>query len=119
MITFPKNKLRVCAGKVGEAQSLSAEAVGRICDGDMKPVRIERFPRKSFERTAVIARCGIRLRAARPERKLREQCAMTASPERESKVFELRSEKPQRGSRNEEVQCLCETGDFTISTRFE
>jgi hypothetical protein len=28
--------------------------------------------------------------------------------ERESKVFELRSEKPQRsGSRNEEVQCLC------------
>jgi hypothetical protein len=29
---------------------------------------------------------------------------------RESKVFELRSEKPQTGSRNEEVQCLCEWG---------
>ena len=51
-------------GEAGEAQSLSAEAVGRICDGDMKPVRIERFPRKSFERTAVIARCGIRHRVA-------------------------------------------------------
>jgi hypothetical protein len=32
---------------------------------------------------------------------------MTASPERESKVFELRSEKPRTGSRNGEVQCLC------------
>ena len=31
---------------------------------------------------------------------------------RESKVFELRSEKPRSGSRNEEVQCLCEMGDF-------
>jgi hypothetical protein len=30
---------------------------------------------------------------------------------RESKVFELRSEKPQpTGSRNEEAQCLCEMG---------
>jgi hypothetical protein len=29
---------------------------------------------------------------------------------RESKVFELGSEKPQRGSRNEEVQCLCGMG---------
>jgi len=30
--------------------------------------------------------------------------------ERESKVFELRSEKPRRGSRNEEVQGLCGMG---------
>jgi hypothetical protein len=29
-----------------------------------------------------------------PERRPREQCAMTACPEEESKVFELRSEKP-------------------------
>jgi hypothetical protein len=36
---------------------------------------------------------------------------MTASPEREGKVFELRREKPRgSGSRNEKVQCLCETG---------
>jgi hypothetical protein len=30
--------------------------------------------------------------------------------ERESNVFELRSEKPQAGIRNEEVQCLCGIG---------
>jgi hypothetical protein len=30
--------------------------------------------------------------------------------ERASKVFELRSEKPPRGSRNEEAQCLCGMG---------
>jgi hypothetical protein len=52
-----------------------------------------------LERTVVIARCGIRHRAARPERRSREQGAMTASlKKRASKVFELWKEEPQRGS---------------------
>jgi hypothetical protein len=43
-------------------------------------------------------------------REHREDGADDHISEKGSKVFELRSEKPHRGSRNEEVQCLCGLG---------
>jgi hypothetical protein len=53
----------------------------------------EMFRETRCKLIAVIARCGIRLREARPERKPREQCAMTASPKGKAKSlkFEVRS----------------------------
>ncbi len=118
MITTLRKQTRSLCGGNGQAQSPSGEALATRQRDIQRP--IGDASRKTFERIAVIARCGMPHRAGCPawhaeagrrrERRPREQCAMTASPRREGKVFELPSEKPRSGSRNEEVQCLCGIG---------
>jgi hypothetical protein len=94
------------AGTVSEWRSLATRRrdIQRRC-GDVS--------RKRSERTAVIARCGIR--RSLPERRPREQCAMTASPRRESKVFELRSEKPRQWKSQRRSSMSLRNGRLEIS----
>jgi hypothetical protein len=112
-----KKKARSLCGRKGHAQSTSGEALARRGETQR---RVRDVSRKRFERTAVIARCGIRHRPAcrashaetgrRRERRPREQCAILHLREGRAKSlsFAVRSRGP--GSRNEEVQCLCGIG---------
>jgi hypothetical protein len=63
MITPTTNRLGVCAGEKDSHSLRSGEALARV-SWDIQR-RFGDLQRKPFERTAVIARCGIRHRAAR------------------------------------------------------